>query len=98
MRSCRDPADSGTAPPRRVRGRGVLIDGGGGGTQRGSGVGAMPWLSTLALVTRKRRVGVWYSWPGWVATLEKWQCGIARSVVWNLAVTAERETVPPKCV
>ena len=76
----------------------MLIDGGRGGTQRGSAVGGMPWLSTLALVTRRRRVGVGYSSPGWVATLEKWQCGIARSVVWNFAVTAERETVSPKCV
>lgn len=69
------------------------------GARRGvPGLEGMPWLSTLALVTRRRRVGVWDSWPGRVTTLEKWHCGIARSVVWNFAVTTERETVSLKCV
>lgn len=67
-----------------------MIDGGDWGAQ-GAGE-RRPGPGTPTLVIPRRRVGVGDSWPGWVATLAEWLCGIVRRGVWNFAVTATRET------
>lgn len=68
------------------------------GRAGGAGVGGTPWPSTLALVTRRRRVGVLGLLARTGGNFGGRQCGIARSVVWNFAVTTGGNCFPQMCL